>query len=47
MRWPLRIAEPQSRYELADVATSARADGSDFILDGEKTLVLDGDSAGS
>jgi alkylation response protein AidB-like acyl-CoA dehydrogenase len=39
-------AERQSRYDLADVAMSARKDGSHFILDGEKTLVLGGDSAG-
>ncbi len=38
-------AERQARYDLADVATMARKDGSDFILDGEKTLVLNGDSA--
>ena len=38
-------AERQSRYDLADVAMTARKDGSHFILDGEKTLVLNGDSA--
>ncbi len=38
-------AERQARYDLADVATTARKDGSHFILDGEKTLVLNGDSA--
>ena len=38
-------AEPQARYELADVATTVRPDGSGFILDGMKTLVLHGDSA--
>jgi pimeloyl-CoA dehydrogenase small subunit len=38
-------AERQARYDLFDVATTARRDGSNFILDGEKTLVLNGDSA--
>jgi pimeloyl-CoA dehydrogenase small subunit len=38
-------AEPQSRYDLADVATKARRDGAGFVLDGAKTLVLHGDSA--
>jgi len=38
-------AERQSRYDLADVAMTARKDGLHFILDGEKTLVLGGDSA--
>jgi pimeloyl-CoA dehydrogenase small subunit len=38
-------AERQARYDLFDVAATARKDGSDFILDGEKTLVLNGDSA--
>ena len=38
-------AERQSRYDLADVAMSARREGSHVILDGEKTLVLGGDSA--
>ncbi len=38
-------AEPQSRYDLADVATTARKEGASFVLDGAKTLVLHGDSA--
>jgi pimeloyl-CoA dehydrogenase small subunit len=38
-------AERQSRYDLADVATSARRDGTSFLLDGAKSLVLHGDSA--
>jgi len=37
--------EPQSRYDLFDVATTARRDGDAFVLDGEKGLVLHGDSA--
>jgi len=38
-------SEPQARYDLADVATTARKDGDGFVLDGTKTLVLHGDSA--
>jgi pimeloyl-CoA dehydrogenase small subunit len=38
-------AERQSRYDLANVATTARRDGSGFVLDGAKTLVLHGDTA--
>ena len=46
----LRLAfahtERQARYDLADVATSARRDGGGFVLDGAKSVVLHGDSAG-
>jgi pimeloyl-CoA dehydrogenase small subunit len=38
-------SERQSRYHLADVATTARREGERFILDGAKTLVLHGDAA--
>jgi pimeloyl-CoA dehydrogenase small subunit len=38
-------AERQSRYDLADVATTARRDGDAYVLDGAKTLVTHGDSA--
>ena len=38
-------AERQSRYDLADVATTARKDGANFVLDGAKTLVIHGDCA--
>lgn len=37
--------ERQARYDLADVATRARRDGARWILEGEKSLVLAGDSA--
>src|ERR1700693_2142838 len=37
--------EPQSRYNLADVATTARKDGAGYVLDGKKSVVLHGDSA--
>ena len=40
--------ERQSRYDLADTATSARADGKGgYTLEGEKVVVLAGDSADS
>jgi len=38
-------AERQSRYDLSDVATTARRDGAGYVLDGAKTLVLHGDTA--
>jgi pimeloyl-CoA dehydrogenase small subunit len=38
-------AERQSRYDLADVAAVARRDGNSYVIDGDKTLVLHGDSA--
>jgi pimeloyl-CoA dehydrogenase small subunit len=37
--------ERQSRYDLADVATTARRDGQGWRIDGEKGVVLHGDSA--
>ena len=38
--------ERQSRYDLHDVATTARRDGGDYVLDGRKGVVLGGDEAG-
>ena len=38
-------SEAQSRYNLADVATTALKHGDGFVLNGKKTLVLHGDSA--
>ena len=37
--------ERQSRFELADVKTTAKRDGGDFILNGEKTVVSNGAAA--
>jgi pimeloyl-CoA dehydrogenase small subunit len=37
--------ERQSRYELADVATTAKKDGAGYVLDGAKSLALHGDVA--
>ncbi|HYF09744.1 MAG TPA: acyl-CoA dehydrogenase family protein, partial [Acetobacteraceae bacterium] len=35
--------EPQSRYDLHDVTTTARKDGSGWVLDGRKGVVVHGD----
>jgi len=37
--------ERQSRYDLGDVATTARQDGDAWVLDGAKSVVLHGDCA--
>ena len=42
----LAFTEPQSRYDLANVATTAEADGDDWIINGTKGLVLNGGNAG-
>jgi pimeloyl-CoA dehydrogenase small subunit len=39
-------AERQSRYDLADVASTARRDGAHYLLDGAKSLVIHGDCTG-
>jgi pimeloyl-CoA dehydrogenase small subunit len=38
-------SERQARYDLADVLTTAREDGAGFVLNGAKSLVLNGDVA--
>jgi pimeloyl-CoA dehydrogenase small subunit len=45
LRLTFAHTERQSRYDLADVATTARRDGAAWVLDGEKGIVLHGDSA--
>src|SRR5438132_4131461 len=37
--------ERQSRYDLADISTTASRDGAAWVLDGEKGVVLHGDTA--
>jgi pimeloyl-CoA dehydrogenase small subunit len=37
--------ERQARYDLADVATTAKKDGAGYVLNGEKSLVIHGDVA--
>ncbi|TLM76170.1 acyl-CoA dehydrogenase family protein [Microbulbifer harenosus] len=39
------FAEPQSRFDLANVATRAEADGEHFVVRGHKTVVLNGGAA--
>ena len=41
----LAHGERQARFDLADVATRARRDGAGWVIEGEKSLVLHGDSA--
>ncbi len=41
----LAVAEPQSRYELANVATTATRDGDGWVLNGHKGVVLNGGNA--
>ncbi len=38
----LAFTEPQARYDLANIATTATADGVDWILNGKKGFVLNG-----
>jgi alkylation response protein AidB-like acyl-CoA dehydrogenase len=41
----LAFAEPQGRFDLADIGTTAIPDGDGFVLKGRKCLVLNGASA--
>lgn len=41
----LAFTEPQGRYEIADIATVARADGNRWIISGAKSFVLNGGNA--
>lgn len=41
----LAFSEPQGRFDFADIATNARADGDNYVLNGQKNLVLNGGSA--
>ncbi|WP_420561330.1 acyl-CoA dehydrogenase family protein [Tepidicaulis sp.] len=38
--WAFAYAEPQGRYNLADLKTTAKKDGDDFVLNGYKCVVL-------
>ncbi|QDW38832.1 pimeloyl-CoA dehydrogenase small subunit [Bradyrhizobium sp. KBS0727] len=38
--WALAWTEKGARFDLANVATTARRDGKDFVLSGEKTVVI-------
>ena len=41
----LAFAEPQGRFNVADIATTAKANGEGFLLNGRKTCVLNGGNA--
>ena len=41
----LAYAEEQSRFDLNDIATSAREEGDKFIINGKKSMVLNAESA--
>ncbi len=41
----LAYAEEQARFDLHDVVTSARADGSDYVLNGQKSMVASAETA--
>ena len=45
LQMALAHAEPQSRYELARVNTTVRGDGSDFVLNGHKAVVVNAGAA--
>ena len=45
LRLALAHAEPQSGWNIFDVKTTAKRDGDGYRLDGEKGLVINGDSA--
>ena len=41
----LAFVEPQARFNIADVTTTATADGDDYVLNGYKAVVLNGPQA--
>jgi pimeloyl-CoA dehydrogenase small subunit len=43
--YTLAFGERQSRYDLFDVATTARPSDAGYVIDGQKSVVLHGDSA--
>ncbi len=45
MHLALAYAEPQSRFNLSDVVTVAKAEGDNYILNGYKSVVMNGPSA--
>lgn len=45
LKMAFACAEPQGRYDLFDVETTAKKDGDGWVIDGKKALVLHGDSA--
>lgn len=45
MQGALAFVEPQARYNLADVAVTAKKSGAGYVLNGHKAVVLNGPSA--
>ena len=45
MHLAMAYAEPQSRFNLSDVVTEAKADGDSFLINGYKSVVMNGPSA--
>ncbi|HJS88169.1 MAG TPA: acyl-CoA dehydrogenase family protein [Acetobacteraceae bacterium] len=45
MKLAFAHGERQARYDLSDVATTAKRDGKGWVLDGSKSVVMHGDSA--
>ena len=45
LKLALAYAEEQSRFDLQDVTTSARADGDNYIINGAKSMVLNAETA--
>ena len=45
LKLALAYAEEQSRFDLHDVTTSARADGDNYIINGAKSMVLNAETA--
>jgi alkylation response protein AidB-like acyl-CoA dehydrogenase len=45
MQAALAVAEPQNRYEFAEIETTAKLDGDDWILSGKKSVVFNGGNA--
>lgn len=41
----LAFSEPQARFEIANIATRATAKGSEFVINGQKNMVLNGGNA--
>ena len=41
-KWAFAYAEPQGRYNLADLTTTAKKDGDGYVLNGNKAVVLGG-----
>ena len=43
--WALAFAEPQGRFNLADLTTTATANNGSYLLSGHKSVVINGPNA--